>query len=361
MTTEKKNQHYVPKFYLRNFSYDSNKKQIGVYNLNNESFIPKAKLKTQASKNFFYGSDGVIEDDLSNVEGDLSKIIKNIIDSKSVPVKNSNAHFELLFFVTLTDLRNPVKIDGMKDSLAEMRKRLLELHPEIEVDKFVPNPDHEELVKMHISNAIEMGVMILDLDYKLLINNTSSPFITSDFPIVKYNQFLESRKWPHSKVGYGLTGLQIFIPINHEIVLLFYDRNIYKLGDKKKIFFTLNNTKDIEEINVLQFLNCFNTIFFDEKANERYIRDLHAKSLKFKRANLTLSELSFLIKEGDEENRRAIEAGYKNLMRINKSDCETNLKIEGLSIHSKGKVHKLNDSLAQLRPHAARLRERYNS
>lgn len=358
MTTDKKNQHYVPKFYLRNFSYENNKKQIGVYNLNNGLFIPKAKLKTQASKNFFYGSDGVIEDNLSNIEGNLSTIIKNVVDSKTVPVKNSTAHFELLIFVTLTDLRNPVKIDGMKDSFVEMRKRLLELHPETDVDKLVPNPDHEELVKMHISHATEMGLMILDLEYKLLINNTSNPFITSDFPIVKYNQFLESKKWPHSKAGYGLTGLQIFIPINHEIVLVLYDKDIYKLGDKKKNFFIVTNPKDIDEVNVLQFLNCFDTIFFDEKANERYIRELHTKSKKFKRANLTRSELSFLIKEGDEDNRRTIEAGFKNFMKINKSDCETNLKIEGLNIHSKGKVHKLNDSLAQLRSHAARLRKR---
>ncbi len=357
MKTDKRNQHYVPKFYLRNFSYENNKKQIGIYNLNNGLFIPMAKLKTQASKNFFYGSDGIIEDNLSNIEGDLSTIIKNLIELKDVPLRDTPAHFKLLAFVTLTDLRNPVKIDGMKDTFAEMRRRLLELHPETDVEKLVPNPDHEELVKLHLSHAIEMGLMILDLDYKLLINNTSSPFITSDFPIVKYNQFLELKKWPHSKAGYGLTGLQIFIPVNHEIILVFYDKGIYKLGDKKKKIYAVTNPKDVDDINVLQFLNCFDTIFFDEKANEKYIRFLHDKSKKFKRANLTRSELSFLIKEGDENNRKTIEAGFKNFMKINKSDCETNLKIEGQSIHSKGKAYKLNDSLAQLRPHAARLRE----
>jgi len=72
MKTDKKNQHYVPKFYLRNFSFQNNKKQIGVFNIENEFYFLKAKLKTQGSKNFFYGSDGVIEDSLSLIEGELS-------------------------------------------------------------------------------------------------------------------------------------------------------------------------------------------------------------------------------------------------------------------------------------------------
>jgi hypothetical protein len=63
-----------------------------------------------------------------------------------------------------------------------------------------------------------------------------------------------------------------------------------------------------------------------------------------------------LIKEGDEENRKLVEAGFKNFMRISKTDCETELKIEGLNIHSKGKKHQLSDRLAQYRPYIERMR-----
>ena len=44
MVTDKKNQHYVPKFYLRNFSFEDNKKQIGLFNLENE-FYSQFKIK----------------------------------------------------------------------------------------------------------------------------------------------------------------------------------------------------------------------------------------------------------------------------------------------------------------------------
>ncbi|WP_394261826.1 DUF4238 domain-containing protein [Moraxella boevrei] len=53
MITDKKNQHYVPKFYLRNFSYNNNGKQIGLFNLKSEKFFVNVPLKNEASKNFF--------------------------------------------------------------------------------------------------------------------------------------------------------------------------------------------------------------------------------------------------------------------------------------------------------------------
>jgi hypothetical protein len=189
-----------------------------------------------------------------------------------------------------------------------------------------------------------------------LLVGIPNPFISSDFPIVKYNQFLESRKWPFAKSGYGLTGLQIFIPLNHEITLVFFDKDIYKLGDKKKFYHSITKDESLNDINVLQFLNCIETIFFDEKANENYIKDLHKKALQYKRANMTSSELSYLLNENEKENKEIMESGFKNLMRINKSDCQTQLKIDGLKIHSRGQAHKLNDSFAQLRPHALEFR-----
>jgi hypothetical protein len=175
MTTDKKNQHYIPKFYLRNFSYHDNKKQIGVYNILNQYFIQKGKLKTQGSRNFFYGCDGVIEDSLSDIEGKLAALLKDIINNKTLPRTGTQGHFELLLFVTSSDLRNPVRIDGAKEIFSEMRKSLLEIDPKTDVEKLVPNIPHDTIVKMHLSYAVELSKMILDLDYKLLINETPNP------------------------------------------------------------------------------------------------------------------------------------------------------------------------------------------
>lgn len=353
--TEKKNQHYIPKFYLRNFSYQKNKKQIGIFNINNQFFFQTAKLKSQGSKNFFYGYDGVIEETLANIEGFLSQTLNEIIESKIIPNKNSDRHIKLLSFITLTDLRNPIRIEGFKMKLKDMKENLLKLDPNVDVEKFVPNPTHEEVVELMLSNFVEMIDFISDLDYKLLINKTKKPFISSDFPIVKYNQFLEQKKWQHSKSGFGTVGLQIFVPLNSELTLMFFDSEIYKVGDKRKKFLELQNQIDVDSLNILQFINCFETIYFDEKASEDYIKSLALISKKYKRANISRSKLTYLIKKG--ENEEEVLKGKQNMMILGSTDCECNLKILGIKVHDNGKVYKFDTSVAQLRKNCKKLRE----
>lgn len=274
MNTDKKNQHYIPKFYLRNFSFQNNKRQIGLFNLKNEIYIQASKLKTQGSKNFFYGYDGIIEDKLSDIEGELAQVIKSIIETKILPKRDSKEHYDLLAFVSLTDLRNPVRIGIIKEMMVDMNRRLLEVDPNVDLEKLAPIPTHEEIIKMSLSNTSGMIQNTTDLDYKLLINETKNPFITSDYPIVKYNQFLESKNWLHSKSGYGTVGLQIFIPLDSKTLLIFFDSGIYKLGNRKQKCFAIQNTTDVDALNKLQFINCFETIYFDEKATELYVRKL---------------------------------------------------------------------------------------
>lgn len=353
--TEKKNQHYIPKFYLRNFSFQNNKKQIGIFNINNQLFFQTAKLKTQGSKNFFYGYDGVIEDNLANIEGILSKTLNQIIETRELPNKKSTEHFELLLFVTLTDLRNPIQVEGVKNNLQEMRNNLLKLDSNVDVNKFVPNPSHDEIVKLLLSNSVDMTDIISDLDYKLLINKTNQPFISSDFPIVKYNQFLEQAKWQHSKTGYGTVGLQVFIPLNSELIVMFYDSDIYKVGDKKKKYLDISNIIDVDSLNTLQFVNCFETIYFNEIAKENYIKKIANFSNKFTRANLTKSIMSYVIKNGEDENE--IMNGKKNLMILGSTDCECKLQITGVKILDKGKNYKFDSSVTQVRKHCKENRQ----
>ena len=96
-------------------------------------------------------------------------------------------------------------------------------------------------------------LMLRDLDVKILINKSNIPFITSDNPIVKYNQFLEERKWNGSKTGFGLVGLQIFVPLNQYITLIFYDSSIYKIGNRKQIKIEINRNDEIQQLNLLQY------------------------------------------------------------------------------------------------------------
>lgn len=351
MNTQKKNQHYVPKFYLRHFSCYGNKTQIGIFNLKNKRYIPSGPLKHQGSRNFFYGYDGVVEESLSEIEGKFSTVIKEILANRRIPDRDSESYFYLLFFVAITDLRNPVVIDKAIKSNEVQKQRLLELQPDMDVTKFVPEITHEDAVGYSLSSAEHVIKIIKDLKVKLIFNKTTRPFITSDFPVVKYNQFLEFRNWAHGKTGYGHIGLQILLPLTPEVAIILYDPAIYKIGNKKDEYLDVTNSDDIDQINMLQFVNCIDTIFFQQDASEVYIRNLQAGTSRFQKANQVTSELSYMIKPNEPRPTR------KNLLQIGSTDCETKLKISGIKIHSGAQHMKLDDRVAQLRPWATYLME----
>ncbi|MFD2164200.1 DUF4238 domain-containing protein [Paradesertivirga mongoliensis] len=347
-TTDKKNQHYIPKFYLRNFSFEGNQKQLGIYNTSKQFFYDRAPLKNQGSKNFFYGTDGKIEDALSTIEGDLAAVIKEILESKELPRKGSKEHIQLMAFVGLTYLRNPILIANMKNSREGVKKRWLELDPELDMDKYFPEFSHEEDVKTALSAVNDISENIQDLEFKLVINRTKTAFISSDFPIVKYNRFLEMKGWPGGKTGYGNIGLQIFVPLNYELLLIFYDPLIYKVGSRKSTKLEIDEVKSIDSINQLQILNCLDTLFFDEKISKHYIEQLVASSKKYKRANEPITEYGYLYKNG--EAPRAIAKNEANIVSFGTTDCETNLEIQGVKIHSGASRVQVTRRAAQLRP-----------
>ncbi|MES2458860.1 MAG: DUF4238 domain-containing protein [Bacteroidota bacterium] len=343
--TEKRNQHYIPKFYLRKFSYRANEKQIGLFNVKTGFFFPTATLKHQGSKDFFYGADGVIEEGLSIIEGKLAESLKKIIIERKVPTKLSKEHINLLVFVGLTHLRNPVIIQNMKDLFKTAQLRAQELDPELDVTKHFPEISHEDAIKMSLSGVSEVVSYMADLDVKLLINRTKIPFITSDFPVVKYNQYLELKKWDHGKTGYGNTGLQIIIPLNDELSILLYDGLIYNVGDKKKNYLGINKEKDVKKLNMLQLLNCLETVYFNEKISEPQMKELSEMASKFKRANEMQSTLHYI-----SDGKIPFQPKKENLIVSGSTELEVDLKIAGISVHAFGKAQKLSNTMAQLRP-----------
>jgi hypothetical protein len=44
----KKRHHYIPRFYLKRFSVNNERKFLGLHNLNNRKFISNAPLKSQS-------------------------------------------------------------------------------------------------------------------------------------------------------------------------------------------------------------------------------------------------------------------------------------------------------------------------
>src|SRR5208283_1382271 len=116
----KKRQHYVPKFYLRNFSIGAAGKSIGIFNIPSEKFISSGSLKEQAYKDYFYGKDGKIEDIYRQFENRAAIIIRSIIKQHILPLWASNERLELLTFATFLHSRTEYSADEYEEQTDQL-------------------------------------------------------------------------------------------------------------------------------------------------------------------------------------------------------------------------------------------------
>lgn len=350
--TEKKNQHYIPKFLLRYFSYQDNQNQIGIYNKNSNYFKQDAKLKTQASKKFFYGKDGLIEDWLGEIESLVAPIFLKIKNEQILPKYMSTDQVDMLFFLILLDMRNPNRKAHFQNSTKLFKEHLLLKGTDKNSHIIKEIEDYEKKDESFQRMIIKSRSLIshcMDLKYKLIKTTSERPFITSDNPLVKYNQFLEKRKWQYgSHNGFGSLGAQWIIPLNTEYLLFFYDENIYKVGNKKENIVEIKEPKSIDQLNILQYLNATNNIFFNHKTGKDYVEYIASSASRYQKPNECYKEI-FVPEKRDKENEEIIFLGI--------TDLKINLSLEKVYMHSKSQRLKLDDKIVQLRPKVIEVRD----
>lgn len=269
--TEKKYQHYVPKFYLRLFSND--KKSIGTYIFKSKKYISNAPIKGIGGSDYFYGKDGKIEDWFSNLEGKWSIILRDIIENNQLYVSRED-YIYLLMFIYLSDARS-------KNSAKIMDKFINELAittTNMDKKQKVKHSYKEKIASFDIPNIYPILVMqdvipiLLDLKIVLIINSTSHQFITSDCLVTRYNQFLLEKGYKRG-YAYGTCGIECFLPISPKHCLCLYDDMIYQTKEKNDVII-IKDYKEIDKMNSLFLYNSDENIFFNNNVEKSRIDTL---------------------------------------------------------------------------------------
>lgn len=259
---EKKKQHYVPRFYLKNFSWGA-RKAINVHNIKNKLDIPGGNLKNQCYEPYFYGKNLKIENAFEKIEGITAHIISDIIKTDSAPKRFSEEHHALLTFVLMQQARTKYRAEANNELADTFAKMML-----TESGKF--SDEELEGVNLKLNNPTLFSVQAVaqtlpigfDLNIKVLVNKTNIKFITSDNPVIFYNQYFERHPTDNS-LGLASKGLQIFLPISPNHSLIFFDAFVYKVGESGKTFNFVINRKDVTQLNDLQWLNALENIYYD--------------------------------------------------------------------------------------------------
>lgn len=258
---ENKNQHYVPQFYLRNFSSDD--KNIAAYHLGQERSLGKVPIKDQCSKDYFYLSLDV-EKQLGAIEANTSEIISKILAGKYTELSKGEL-LSIRAFIMLQNSRTKHSADLIRNTASKMKALLLSMKPTEELKKQISEIDETMRGSVDLMMAIfpEMFLQSLDLSMKLLINQTDRPFITSDDPIIEYDQYLE-RVCDSLGYGIGSKGIEIFLPISSKMMLILYDSKIYKIGTRKSSQVLITQMNDVDQLNLLTVLYSDKVVYYED-------------------------------------------------------------------------------------------------
>lgn len=310
-----KRQHYIPRFYLRNFAADEKKKTIIQFSLDKKEIASKASIKSVGSKEHMYGEDAAfLEDCLAENEKRWGGLLGNIIDGnrnffsspESFGLTEENL-VDFLLFIFSMDSRTLYRADQFNALLQSSFKNHLLKNgydenkagtPIDELQLVAKMPDGSKapdaIIPMYLKSISTS--LIFDLRRILIINTTAEKFITSDAPVIRYNQFCTLRN-VEQETRLTSMGLIIFFPITPEICVCLYDDTVYDTNPRViegKV--SLQNEDDVEMINKLITENAYQFIYCRNHTEEA-LNKLAANwkpSLSLKREIESKPQISFL-------------------------------------------------------------------
>jgi hypothetical protein len=254
--------HFVPQFYLRNFSSDG--RRINLFNFKLGRAVMGTSIKHQCSKHNFYGFAPDLEKALGELEGATAEVIRNIRASRVLPLSGSVDWQALLTFIVFQKLRttNAGRLDdAMTDYFAKL---WIERNPELkDIDPNSFEMRNVYPVAIPLSVAGEMVPAAADLQIHLLVNDSSCAFVTSDDPVVDHNQYCEGINY-QGVTGWNSRGLQVFWPISPAELIVLFDPMVYKVGrsHRGEQATAVSLVADAEQLNALQMLNAHQNVYF---------------------------------------------------------------------------------------------------
>ncbi|MDJ0696874.1 MAG: DUF4238 domain-containing protein [Mastigocoleus sp. MO_167.B18] len=278
-----KNQHYVPQCLLKHFANGKkkSKKKINIFDTYRSELRYNQPIKNAFSENYFYDKDNQTEDFLANqIETPASRIIDKIINGNFDLVNKEKLilqHFILSLFYRTPEASERASL-FVNSHLESVVRQLLSLNgfdPEMaSAGSFNFHPDH--LASLLAFQGVIDAVLLEDLKYHIIKNETQLEFYISDHPVFIYNWLYRDLEHPEV-TSIAATGLQVFLPLSPKITLCLYDPKVYKYGQSSRLVTCIDNNNDIEILNSFQIINSDSFIGFYSKQSETCLKRLYER------------------------------------------------------------------------------------
>ena len=283
-----KNQHYVPRFYLRNFCVS--KQQIAVFDKSKKTNF-KTSIDNIANENYFYDDEYVdkhtktkqfLEKFFHPMENKISVILPNLIkelSNNSFSMFSTKLRLEFAFYIIYQYCRTK--------EFREQINQSTKLFTQTVADDFIKsqgaNPEDFEIVTddkiLHIDFLLNNDVFdkliedIFDHIWIILVNESDIPFITSDHPVVKHSNISHPVL---SYTGLKSPGIEIAFPLSPKYCLLLAERSYSKIFEPFEDRKMHANKDNVMFYNSLQVIQSYRYIFSsssDFKMAEEILED----------------------------------------------------------------------------------------
>ncbi|QIM50232.1 DUF4238 domain-containing protein [Pusillimonas sp. DMV24BSW_D] len=253
-----KNQHFVPRCHLRPFTLGAAGLAISLINLDRKVLIPNAPVKSQCSKDYFYGSDEKLESAIQLIESGYGRALKDLVsNSRFLSEANKTVFSKFWLFQHLRTEAAAIRAV----QLMESTRKLVDLSP-TEFSLSI-----KEAVQIACRGFVGTMHELDDLKFCVIKNSTGVPFITSDNPAVLTNKWrLDQDKSPGLSFGVGSAGVLVILPLTPKLLLLGYDGDVYSVPNERGVI-KLKNPRDAIALNRHQFLQCTANVYVHDTAH----------------------------------------------------------------------------------------------
>lgn len=279
-----RNQHYIPRFYMKPFSVIKNegtkkeKALISFYQFKDNLFRKNVPTASICSEKYFYDQDGKIENNLAKKESEWGRIISKLNCDKQLTKKEISSVREFAIYQIIrtkaTLLHNQAMAMSMLTGIlyeqndGANRRTVEEVVKENVKEKITP--------EYNLDLVNDILPIIADLEMSVLKNKTDTYFITSDVPVIVIN--------PLRIHGAGLSdiGIVIFFPISQQNLILLYDSKFYG-----KINEEIENCDIVNSFNKYQYIGADERVLaMDSSELYDYTQDEELNNLRDKFYNI---------------------------------------------------------------------------
>lgn len=215
----------MPRFYLEEFAEARNKNYY-IYTYNKvESKVTLQNIRNVGQEKYFYDEDEeqAMEKALSRIEGFLSNSYRNILEKDSIAEWNRGEKEAMSSFVALQYLRTS-RIRNIHKEISEKLLMIVEERGwklDDDMDLSTSDSSSKEFHKPFIVKSLLMfsDIMLNNMTWKICINETETPFWTSDNPCALYNE-LEPENPYVGNMGFMCKGFQLHFPLSPRKLLI---------------------------------------------------------------------------------------------------------------------------------------------